>query len=548
MWFWTSWVTSDEKLIRGFRGLLSRAIEAELQRARYQRISQKPANDLAKSSAATHSFDSEPLLSEQSLQDDLNEQIEELARQFTAILLSRIILPACYHLPLTVAMPGPASQPPLLEEPLNSRPPSRRRLPQPPMAKVFNSQPTALPEDTLEETAEKMPTVHDENSVVVTLPNGFQKQYTLDPPPFLTASELGAALAAFAAQTDRSQQQKSSLIVTRGGSQTTYWYIINPETRLTGTHSFRTSILIKDVSKKVSAPIEIWIDSGPDSVQVDKRTSGILEEVKSQSFAPKAWTYKGDAFPGSSLLITRAPLVNLVDLIVLQNSLKDETNRLLAGLGSSISQLRLSSPEVLELAIKLATLLKTLSEMQLSLSILDFDNIWVEPGSWQPHLVERRNLQHRPLGSEQSLPHWLSQQDYGLDAGTADETMESLTVKWLGQLFTLLSGRSPHFYQKDIVSRMTNPKDMSADHKRYLDAFDVQQLRGHVTDLLSQGGIKRSGPLFQYPEVSRRYTVQQNLLLLAQSMLDEKPKSRTTLDQIIARLREIQPTEPVNEL
>ncbi|WP_252180402.1 ankyrin repeat domain-containing protein [Endozoicomonas sp. 4G] len=340
--------------------------------------------------------------------------------------------------------------------------------------------------DIREETAEKNLTELDAHSVVVTLPkpNGYQIQYTLDPPPFLTASELGAVLAAFAAQTDRSQQRKSSLTVASGGSKTTYWYTINPETSLTGTDLFRTSILIQDDSKKASDPIQIWIDYEPATVQVDKHISiislislnRILEKIKSQAFAPKAWIYKGNAFPESSLLITRAPAVRLRELIVPQNSSTGEANRLLP----------LSSSEVLELAIKLGTGLKTLSEMRFSLSILDVDSIGIDPGSLQPHFVELSNLQDTPLRSEQAFTNWLSQQYHRL-VGRADETVESVTVKSLGLLFTLLPGQSPHF-----------------------------------------------------SEVDRRYSVQENLLLLAQSMLDDKPENRPTLDQIIATLRTIQ--------
>ncbi|WP_252180403.1 GTPase [Endozoicomonas sp. 4G] len=133
LWFWTSWTTSDEGLIANFKGHLSRAIEAEFLQARYQRQLQEPVYDWPELSTASHSFDSEPLLSEQSLQDGLNEHIEELVRQFTAILLSRIILPAYYHLPETAIMDRPALQPPLLNVNPTPQPPSRRLPPTEPV-------------------------------------------------------------------------------------------------------------------------------------------------------------------------------------------------------------------------------------------------------------------------------------------------------------------------------------------------------------------------------------------------------------------------------
>ena len=560
MWFWEKWGNSDDELLERFRQQLSRAIDAELLIARYRRM--LPASVKETDLLPDMAPDTEPFVPSRTFQEGWQAQVDELAGQFTSILLSEVILPAYYHLP--------EPDTPLQETPQQTRSETSTTPPTAPSSTSGQSDsrpilPVALDnpqippsEESLEEIAEQISARFAElaeNKVSVTLPNGFQKQYIIDPPAFFTVNELGAVLTAFASQGDRAQAHKGSLIVASGGQEPhQFHYLIDSVKRFRGTYLNRVRVQTIDTSQRASAPVEIWINFELNSDQNSEKSAlssltNKLRLMESQSFAPRAFVYASDTLSESPLLITRAPPVNLAQLLIMQNDSTGGADRLLADLKTFSRRQPLTDPEMIELALKLLTGLKSLDSQQLSLGILDVAYIGVDPDHWQPYPDELSILrQHTPDSPDQAMSDFILQQETGASFpsdGQADgETQASLKIKWLGQVFILLSGQSPIFYQKEIVSR-ADPEAV-ADNKKYLDAFDERQLKSHVSDLLVRSGIKPN-LIGNYPDVNRKYSATQNLLLMARHMLRSNPKKRPSLDKIIEMLRKIQPMEPVDE-
>ena len=566
LWLHQRWATSDEQLLKRFKDQLGRAIETELLLARYRRMLPPVHSAAAKAPSGMEpdmGADMEQPLSGQTFQEILKTQIDELASQFSAILLGQVILPAYYHLPVSET---PVSETPVSETPvpapalsLPEAPQSFSLIPESWRSRSGISSTTANPSgEPQESTAEPVPAQLagvDENRVSVVLANGFQNQYTIDPPPFFTRSEMGAILAAFASQSDSSHKLTSSLTVTCSGQGVDYYYQVDPLKRFTGTNLHRSRIQIKNSRQPASALIEIWVDFERSSDPGDKALPGLIKQLSTMEpcvFAPRAFVYNNDLLPESPLLLTRAAPLHMRHLVVLQNSKPSEAGWLLAGLRTFTRRQRFSPQEVLELAIKLVTGLKTLASQQLTLDVLNIAEIGIDPEHWQPYPGELRIL--RPLISDnpdQEITDWiLRQANRAATEAAADssdnEPHGARTIKWLGQVFVLLSGQSPLFYQKSIVSKIIDQKDMPRERQSHLDAFDESQLRDHVTDLLVRSGIKRNWRN-RFPDVHRGHSISQNLLLMARLMLRDKPEKRPSLDQIIKMLEKIHPVEREGE-
>ena len=561
MWWIEKVATSDDQIVNDFKQQLSRAIDAELQLARYQRMLPEPARSSGHGTGTDIVLSSQP--QELSFRKELQGQIDELAQQFTTVLMSRVIMPVYYHMPLSgesgeseeLVTPEPFVSPAVSEAP---SPLVGALIPQPDIPTISVQPSPFQPEEPLEQQAADIFKQFDEllrNKVSVTLSNGFERSYHMPAPPFFSVGEQAAVLAAFQSESDWSKQRIASLKVSRAGQCNQYDYRVDPAERFKGTEIGRTKIRIKDKTLTGAGSIEAWVDfeqnpTRDSETKVIRNQTEKLDSIQSLAFAPRAFIYepKGDEHSSSPLLVTRVPEVNLAHLVILQNSSPGEANKRLAAFKSFTRRQRFTDAEIIELAAKLVEGLKALDDRQIFLGSRDIARIGIDLKQCQPYPEDLLYLhQDSPASPEQGIIDFNLRKAAEPPAEAAEmeassETQATLTIKWLGQVFTLLSGKAAIYYQKEVATRVLSKAEMTADLQKHLNAFHEDQLKNLITDLLNREGVK-SNLFGRYPEVSVRYSASQNLLLLARLMLRHDPGKRPSLDDVLQKLNAIRSWE-----
>ena len=539
--FWTS----KREFLKAFHDQLYRAIDASLVIANRQRElslpgrSQSSSSDTASQAEATQKF-----------RDELFDSKRELVRQFST-MLTNLTMPARYNLqkktesePTQINLSPPESNSPSLASDTDSDAP----IVYGPSTMVdvdATSHGTLEPDpDTLSpEPASEAERPMADNTAMVTLSNGFTRQYTLNHKASLfSLQELAASLAAFETSSElveamkKPEGLKSLRITTNEGSNRYHYFFISVD-KGWGTEVGRTSIAIWQAGNGAEKPQQthLWVDFS--RVSIGNALLGIqgeaIRRLDGVPFATKTFVYTSPADDlglTRTLLLTQTQVSNLGQVMVLQNTPSNEVSNYLPDSPLNGRQ-RLTRDELIRLALQLSEGMKTLVSQKLHLKKLDVASIAIQPDTLSPYVADPLALRLENPGNVDrailaNLRRSESQQE-DLEAGT---TMpENQIVYWLGQIFTLLSGKAPIFYQKKIVPRL---RMLTTEELNILDVYKSEQLKDTVADALGREGIRsRAGR--GYPGVSTDKSAIVNLLLLARSMLRENPASRPSLSKVI---------------
>lgn len=540
LWFYEKY-DADEQL-KIFQQVFTRAIEAELTMARVRRI--------LRAVGAQHLPD-EVTVAESSFTEKLQEAQKELVERFSKVLLEEILMRRLYNVSQidgdetennegtknrtdsdTRPEPSVPVEPPLINSPRHT-----------------TSVNAPLPEPA---TAQSDTLVEDSNQVTVHCANGFSRSYQIaEAPQALPQPIVAAALTAFSNLPGRDTSHKTSaaevtLQISSQSASTSYWYQTKSVIPDTATGTSKMTILADQVSAILTSPgVEQGIGRFLTGLYFKRETAGLIDMLVSavklfapHPFAPRTFVYHA---PDSeepfrqTVLINRQATTNLGHLIILQNSPNDEAQEILRG-QKVVSENAdgLTPAQLIQLVTRLTQGLQALASKGLYLDSPDIAHIGIDQSTLEPYLSEPNILRFsQPDEISRQALEYLSreQRPPTLDSS---ETPETLTVKWLGQVFALLSAKAPVFYAKRVLARLLLLGDDPL--LREVEAFDESQLKHYISDILIRDGLKKWG---SFREVHRDLKAEQNLLLLARTMVRENARKRPSLDKVVENLHKL---------
>ena len=550
-----SWFSrNNPQFLNIFQAQLYRAIDASLVIANCQR--ELPQTDQFQMMTADTASEAEV---SGTFRQELFSHKGELAEQFTSVLMN-VIMRTKYNLPNLADSPVQISQSP----PETSNPdPVTVTEPDAPIVYGLSKMPDTSDSTTLEPDpgSPEPPAVADSTladiAVMVTLPNGFTRQYRLtDNTSLFPVQKLATSLAAFETNSELVESMKKPegiknlhATTNQSGGRYHYYRFIFVD-KGWGAEIGRASIDVWQAASTTDNPqaINLWVDFSKTSIggALLAMQAEALRRLRGQPFEPKTYVYTSptnDQGLIKNLLLTGSPVSNLGQVMILQNTPLSEVSKYLQD-SPLHGRNKLTDDELIHLALQLAEGMKALADRQLYLKRLDVATIGIQPETLVPYVADPLVLRlENPGDFEQAALANLQQSDNQQeDQETGTKMPGAEIIYWLGQMFTLLSGRAPIFYQKKIIARL---RLLTVEELNILEAFKDGQLKDTVTDALGRERVQPNR-LGRYPDVSRERAAEVNLLLLARSMLREAPAKRPSLSRVIDDLKRVV-TQPPEE-
>ena len=472
-----------------------------------------------------------------SIQQQLEEALATLARQFAVFYLSHIYGPTIY---------GPTIYgPTIYEKPYKKAEQSPEDIFEPRPQTRQSEQPVS------KASSPAQPPTVPEGLIRITLPAGFQKEYVIKPPSFLPQGATAAALSAFESALSQQEgklekaQQGTLHVLTGSGTPEEHTYHVRLHKLLNGGRTGTAVVVISntdDISAKtfrtengLSCRIDYQTEIGG-GVMIGIMENGI-RDFSGHPFSPPSFVYEGGHQSGASkLIITRLPKALLNQLPVLQTCTKDVAGQVL-GTDHPFAQPEkqpLTEAETVDLTIRLAEGFKAIAGHGLRLSPLKVESLALNPDTMQPFLADPNVLEPIALDNLSDVDKegflFLKQQDANTPSATSasNEPHPTPVVKWLGKLFTLLSCKVSD-YQPD------DPEDSPvSDKERVKNALKQEGVNIPAKSLVV-GRYSQSN----LPNFSNRNTPLQNMLLLVTHMLRENPDKCPSLDLVLTGLQKI---------